>query len=142
VAVKANPTFNLPISGDYFDNYLNDNVFKAITTSSEPPLDLYDFYKVDVDDAKRIQTFLISQKITDMELDLEKNITFDGEDAEIDKNFPMPSLGGSGNTVKMPLGGIFDAMVGPPQPDFPLGNLPARTGGGPGIAGVYVGRRV
>jgi hypothetical protein len=133
VAVKANPNFNLPVGGDYFDRSLNDNVFNAIKKSlqeSDDPPDLYDYYSDDDED--HIQTFLLSQKITDMDLDLKNNISADGEDAEtIDKSFVIASLGDSGitGTLAMPLDGIFATIVGPPQPNYPLGTLPPRTGG-------------
>ncbi|MDR1597051.1 MAG: hypothetical protein LBR99_05030, partial [Treponema sp.] len=134
VVVKANPSFNLPVSGDYFDTYLNDNVFNAIKESleeSDDPPDLYDYYS-DADE-DHIQTFLLSQKLTDMDLDLKNNISADENDTEtINKSFEISSLGDSGitGTMAMPLDAIFDAIVGPLQPNFPLGTLPLRTTGG------------
>jgi hypothetical protein len=133
VVVKANPTFNLPVSDDYFDRFLNDNVFDAIKKSlreSDTPPDLYDYYS-DADE-DHIQTFLLNQKITDMDLDLKNNISADGEDAEtIDKSFVIASPGDSGitGTMTMPLDAIFAAIVGPLQPNYSLGTLPARTDG-------------
>ncbi|WP_010256339.1 hypothetical protein [Treponema primitia] len=126
VKVKAHPTINLPVGSDYFDKYLDENVFSAIKDALEEgddSPDVYDYYNDE--DTEHIQTFLLSQTITDLDLDLKKNISAN-EDAEtIDKSFFMESPGKTDitGTVALPLDSIFSAIVGPPTDNFPLGSL-------------------